>query len=506
MKCKICNSEINDHKIYCSNECKFKDDEYNKMRVSKNKNPKNKLIRHIETKKTFRDVLNKSGVLGKYSKYKLGRDLNWNEWEIIDTPSDTRVKIKCPYCEWKTVDINNKAGSLGIHCQRVHHKLIADIITEYPNYITNFNALKYEEEIFLNLNNDNRIVCQICKRALRKLTNTHLSTHNISPDEYRQKYDIQNLSSKTTSSKLSKLYFMNESLLNAQYISNGESEIKLFLQELGIPTKVRRLSGVEFDLYNDEYKIAIEYNGLYWHAEQRGKDKYYHINKTEYAEKNGIHLIHIFEDEWIHKKDIIKSRLKHLFKLTNKKIYARKCVIHEISSKVKNKFLSENHIQGVDSSKIKLGAFYETELVGVMTFRYPIIAMGHRKNNSELIELSRFATKLNLNVIGIGNKFLSYFKKNYDFLKIISYADRRWTTVNNIYDKLGFKLESITSPNYWYTKHQMKRYYRYNFTKSKIMNKFENANKSLSEYQNMLNFGYDRIWDCGHLKYSFKLK
>lgn len=46
---------------------------------------------------------------------------------------------------------------------------------------------------------------------------------------------------------------------------------------------------------------------------------------------------------------------------------------------------------------------------------------------------------------------LSYFIKTYNPKKIISYADRRWTNINeNLYSKNGFKKVSDGSPNYWY--------------------------------------------------------
>ena len=47
------------------------------------------------------------------------------------------------------------------------------------------------------------------------------------------------------------------------------------------------------------------------------------------------------------------------------KLYGRKCEIIEIDTKCKNKFLNKYHIQGVDKSSVKLGAFYKGRLVAV---------------------------------------------------------------------------------------------------------------------------------------------
>ena len=51
-----------------------------------------------------------------------------------------------------------------------------------------------------------------------------------------------------------------------------------------------------------DYKMVIEFDCLYWHSDNQ-KDKNYHLNKTINCEKENIQLLHIFEDEWIYKKD-----------------------------------------------------------------------------------------------------------------------------------------------------------------------------------------------------------
>ena len=48
------------------------------------------------------------------------------------------------------------------------------------------------------------------------------------------------------------------------------------------------------------------------------------MDKTIECEKIGIRLIHIFEDEWINKKEIIKSILLNKFRLCSR-VYARQC-------------------------------------------------------------------------------------------------------------------------------------------------------------------------------------
>ena len=104
---------------------------------------------------------------------------------------------------------------------------------------------------------------------------------------------------------------------------------------------------------------------------------------------DGYKLIHIWEYDWINliKQNILKEKLKALFNVEQTRIYARKCIIKEISTDLKNDFLNTYHIQGEDKSKIKLGLFYQDELVAVMTFGKP------RFNKNYEYELIRYATK-----------------------------------------------------------------------------------------------------------------
>ena len=288
--------------------------------------------------------------------------------------------------------------------------------------------------------------------------------------------------------------------------SKGEQEILSFIISFGIKTKQHDrtiLNGKELDIYIPEYKIAIEYNGLYWHSENQGKDKKYHLHKTELCESKGIQLIHIFEDEWNNKKEIVKSRLKNLLNKTQNKIHARKCIIKEINATIKNEFLNENHIQGEDKSKIKLGAFYNNKLVSVMTFSKPRIALGN-KNKEGQFELSRFCSIKNTSISGIASKLFNYFLDNYkEVNEIISYADKRWS-VGKLYENMGFKLINNGYANYWYIPdNYSKRIHRFNFRKNTLSNKLKIFNNKLTEIENMKLNNYDRIWDCGSKKYLY---
>ena len=294
-----------------------------------------------------------------------------------------------------------------------------------------------------------------------------------------------------------------------EYSSYGESEITAFIQSINPTLLIERNtkhilpSGKELDIYLPTLHIAIEFNGLFWHSEIGGhKSENYHLEKTIECETHGIRLIHIFEDEWLNKQAIVMRRLQHILGYSNKSdtIYARKCNVRPITHTVSADFLDINHLQGKDNSSIKLGLFYDNKLVSVMTFGILRLALGHNPQ-PDTYEMYRFCSSGN--IIGAGGKLLSYFVKTYTPGKIISYADRRYSIDTAFYLKLGFQLVGKSSPGYFYTDDFLTRYHRFNFRKSELSKKLKIFDPGLSEWENMQLNGYDRIWDCGQLKYEW---
>jgi hypothetical protein len=156
-----------------------------------------------------------------------------------------------------------------------------------------------------------------------------LSTYNIIlnmiPDYYKM-IDFCNETGEATiicnlnhSFKSTRIFIYNRYRINSEIcticnpINNKKSgsEILLlkFINEIydgNIDNNVRNIiNPFEIDIYLPELKIGIEYNGLFYHSESRGKHKTYHLDKTKLAESKGVKLIHIFEDEWLYKQDIV---------------------------------------------------------------------------------------------------------------------------------------------------------------------------------------------------------
>ena len=290
----------------------------------------------------------------------------------------------------------------------------------------------------------------------------------------------------------------------ASKISYAENKIGTFIinNNLCYSSHNRNiLNGKELDIYLPEKKLAIEYNGLHWHSEKYKEDTNSHLNKTNLCKEKGIRLIHIFEDEWIEKQEIVKSRLRAILGIKQKTIRAHKCDIRDVDSRTAMQFLEENHLQGKCKAKYHYGLYYNDELVSLMTFGKMRQQRKYHKNYDEKWELLRFVNKLNTTVYGGASKLLKHFIKEVNPKSIISYADKRWS-VGNLYKKLGFTYTHDSKPNYFYVVGQH-RENRFKYRKGELVKQGFSPYKS--EHKIMLERGIYRIYDCGTLVFELEL-
>ena len=262
------------------------------------------------------------------------------------------------------------------------------------------------------------------------------------------------------------------------------------------------LNGEEIDIYIPSKKLGIEYNGLFWHSEYNEHiSKNSHLIKTERCEKQGIHLIQIFGDEYSEKREIILSKINHLLGIDYdklKKIQARKCEIKHINWDVASNFENKFHIQGSAVATVYLGAFYDEELVAVMTFV---------KEKKNIYCLNRFASNYNYICQGVASKMFKYFLKEYNPIEVKSFADRRYSKIdNNMYNKIGFKFDKTIRPDYRYiykNKPSLGRFHKFNFRKQ-VLHKKYGLPLSMTENEMTKQLGYGKIYDCGLIKYIWR--
>jgi very-short-patch-repair endonuclease len=276
-------------------------------------------------------------------------------------------------------------------------------------------------------------------------------------------------------------------------VSFAEKEIRTLLEEKGIEYEASNrnvLDGFEADILIEHKKIIIEYNGIYWHSELY-RDRMYHQKKSLLAQEKGYTIIHVWEDDWEFKKDIIKNKILYKCGVGGERVFARECVVHEVGSSLLREFYEKNHIQGNINSSINLCLIHDEMIVAAMSF----------KKYKDGYDLTRFATSCS--VVGGFSKLLSNFIKMHKPKNIITFASLDYSN-GGLYEKNGFTREEITPPNYSYVKNG-KRYSRNQFMKHLLKDKLKVFDDNLSERENMYKNGFVRLFDSGSIRYRMVL-
>lgn len=219
--------------------------------------------------------------------------------------------------------------------------------------------------------------------------------------------------------------------------------------------------------------------------------KTYHSDKLKLAEENGFRCIHVWDWDDIYK--IVEQLL-----LPKMRLYARNCVVKEVSLSDAKEFINKNHLQGYAKDSIRLGLYHEDVLVSIMTFGKP------RYNKNYEYELIRYCSWCS--VIGGAEKLFKYFLSNYSPSSIISYCDRN-KFEGNVYSKLGFKYKNTGLSTHWYhmgdETHILDSLLRARGFDQLLGNKYGTYGKGTSNYELMCIHGFVDIIDAGQAVYEY---
>ena len=246
-------------------------------------------------------------------------------------------------------------------------------------------------------------------------------------------------------------------------VSSAEMTVRDILSEWNIDAEYNDRSVLkpkELDIYVPSHNFAIEFDGWYWHSKQAGTPVNYHQDKSRSCAEKGIQLYHIFENDWNdgRKRAIIKSQLKAKLVGNCERIFARNCILKEVSVDDAREFLNDNHLQGYRNCSIRLGLYCNDELVCIMTFGKAYL---HR--DSSCWEIYRQCSKMNYIVVGGSSKLFKAFLLRANPDKVITYSDFA-TGTGNVYTVLGFSPVRLTAPNYkWISEKDEKSRYQCQF-------------------------------------------
>jgi very-short-patch-repair endonuclease len=287
-------------------------------------------------------------------------------------------------------------------------------------------------------------------------------------------------------------------------VSKPEKEIVKMIKELApsIVVKINTKSVIkpyELDVYIPEKKIAIEYNGLYWHSEDMGKDKNYHYNKWLSCKEKGIQLIQIWEDDWNRNPEIVKNMIAHKLGVSNKEsFYARNTKAQIITKKEADNFLNKNHIQGTVGARLAYGLFDKGHLIAVMLFK------NEANSNGKTLNLLRYATSEK--VVGGFTKLLKFAEKqNPAVTSIVTFSDNTISD-GGLYANNGFVENGAIKPDYMYIVGGL-RVHKFNY-RLKRFEKDPNLKwlEGFTETQLATLNNIPKIWDAGKIRYLKKVK
>jgi hypothetical protein len=239
--------------------------------------------------------------------------------------------------------------------------------------------------------------------------------------------------------------------------------------------------------YRPDFKITdtiyLNADGLYWHSEEKLPADYHFVMRKKYEDLN-LRLFQFRADEIYFKMPIIKSMINNAIGNSQGKIGARKTTLKEVTTALAKSFLEQHHIKGYKPAK-HIGLFLNEELISIMSYKI---------QESKIIKVERFCSKINTNVVGAFSKLLKGITNLVGNLSIHYWVDLRYGTGKFLLNH-SFVLDKETQGWEWTD-------YKTTFNRLKCRANMDN--RGLSEKEHAKELGLHKIWDAGQRLYVFK--
>jgi len=251
--------------------------------------------------------------------------------------------------------------------------------------------------------------------------------------------------------------------------SKGQLEVLEFVRSLGVTaTSSDRsiISPKEIDIYVPDHKLAIEYDGLWWHGSEKQVDQHRSQKKADACAALGIRFMVIYEDEWRDKRPIVESMIRHRLGKSRRVLNARKLKLEQLTTPIARQFFEENHLDGYANSTVAYGLFDSTGgVVAALALRRPFHA-----SLGDMFEVSRSCPALDTNVRGwLGRLTKRAVKEARDRgkLMLLTYVDGR-VGAGAGYRAAGWTLsKDNTGVRFWWTDYTF-RWDRFKYTADKV--------------------------------------
>lgn len=177
---------------------------------------------------------------------------------------------------------------------------------------------------------------------------------------------------------------------------------------------------------------------------------------TQNTKKEIKKVIHLHQDLWESKRNIVQCRLLANMGQYTRRIFARKTHARKINATFAMEFLEDHHLWGATRAKHYYGLFWnnnsrfnndddEQVLVAVATFsnRRKVIRGGVSHRSHELL---RFCTRRDTTVVGGISKLIQAFVQDYQPDDLVTVVDRDWGGGSG-WHSIGFETVEILDPN-----------------------------------------------------------
>lgn len=298
----------------------------------------------------------------------------------------------------------------------------------------------------------------------------------------------------------------NASLQSSKAERELANIIKTLLPGEEVETSVYGVIDKELDIYVPGKKFAIEFNGVYWHSEAAGKDRFYHASKQQACADQGITLYQVWEDDWNTKKDVILRGIAHRLGVISRlnevcpalpahwleSLGARKTKVEVVDYAAASDFLELHHIQGSARGTLYLS------LVDAAGRRRAVAVFKKSSAGEGVFLIERYATA---GVIPGGfTKLLKAAEKCLNPSQWVTFADLEVSN-GDLYSNTGFEVEKVLAPDYSYLVNGMRRH-KFGFRLKRFREDPELIfEEGLSERELAELNGIPRIWDSGKVKY-----
>ena len=281
-------------------------------------------------------------------------------------------------------------------------------------------------------------------------------------------------------------------------------------------------SGKELDIIVPDRHLAIEFNGVFWHSEAAIVEAHsrvlphgYHAHKTREASSQGYQLVHVWEDDWLHRRDLVLRALAHrlhavdrlpdvlpdINPLACQRLYARNLTARRVHGGIARRFWQDNHLQGPVHCTVNVGLYASD---GVLR---ALLGIGRKNHGSRVSlpagtwDIQRYAT-LGA-IVGGFTKLLAHAETLVPVDTWTSWSDNDISD-GGMYQAAGFTVDKRQAPSYSYVgrKTRWERVHRSTYTKQRFINDPDLTYQSgQTEHEAALTNKLYRIYDAGKTRW-----